>query len=275
MRACPTQQFGVIGAFAPLRTVAAPRSCNYAGGVTGEEAAVRITRDLVEAEVVAAFPRLDRVPSSTVRHFLDYYRQLSAADAAAMRAALAARGALALRPARGAVVSPELAAVYQRWTNAKIAAGFERDGRYQPLRLAKNIAAAGVEGGWDLGEETARRLVETNAATAPELRKLIKPVFADRYGLVGRNERGGNWTYERDDGSLKVRIDFAGRGDQLRYSVTATDPVSGGRIAMATYEGLLGLFGGWDWIVDDEAAAAVDLLAEFVGVIESLPQKLS
>jgi hypothetical protein len=40
----------------------------------------------VEAEAAAGFPRLGRVPSSTVRHFLDYYGELSPADAAAMRA---------------------------------------------------------------------------------------------------------------------------------------------------------------------------------------------
>jgi hypothetical protein len=242
--------------------------------VTGEGAAARITRELVETEVAAGFPRLGRVPSSTVRHFLDYYGELSAADAATVRAALAERGALALQPARGSGLSAELAPAYERWTNAKIAAGFERSGRYQPLRFAKNIVGAGFAGELKLDAETARGLLETKAATATQLRKLIKPVFSDRFGLVGRNERGGNWSYERGDRSLKVRIDFGGRSDQLRYSVTATDSTSGGRVAMATYEGLLGLFGGWDWIVEEEAASAVDLLADLVGVVESLPQKL-
>ena len=242
--------------------------------MTGDGSAVRIARELVDAEVAAGFSRLGRVPSSTVRHFLDYYRELSEADAATLRAALADRGALALRPARGPALSPDLASVYQRWTNAKIVAGFERGGRYQPLRLAKNIVGAGLAGESNLDHETAKRLAETRAATAAQLRRLIKPVFNDRFGLVGRSERGGNWSYEREDRPLKVRIDFGGRTDQLRYSVTATDSASGGRVAMASYEGLLGLFGGWDWIVEEEAAGAVDLLAELVGVIEALPQRL-
>jgi hypothetical protein len=242
--------------------------------VTGDGAAAAITRELLEAEVAAGFPRLGRVPSSTVRHFLDYYRELSADDAAALRAELSDRGALALRPARGRALSPQLAPAYERWTSAKIAAGFERGARYQPLRLARNIIGAGLADQSKIDAETANRLRGTEAATAAQLRKLIKPVFGDRFGLVGRNEHGGNWTYERDDGSLKVRIDFAGRGDQLRYSVTATDTASGRRVAMATYEGLLGLFGGWDWIVEEDAAAAVDLLADLVAVIESLPQRL-
>ena len=242
--------------------------------MTGDGAAAAITRELLEAEVAAGFPRLGRVPSSTVRHFLDYYRELSADDAAALRAELSDRGALALRPARGRALSPQLAPAYERWTSAKIAAGFERGARYQPLRLARNIIGAGLADQSKIDAETANRLRGTEAATAAQLRKLIKPVFGDRFGLVGRNEHGGNWTYERDDGSLKVRIDFAGRGDQLRYSVTATDTASGRRVAMATYEGLLGLFGGWDWIVEEDAAAAVDLLADLVAVIESLPQRL-
>ena len=242
--------------------------------MTGEEAAARIARELVEAEATAGFPRLGRVPSSTVRHFLDYYRELSVPDAATMRAALADRGALTLRPARGLAFSPGLAPAYERWTNAKVAVGFERSARYQPLRLAKNLVGAGLAGESNVDAQTAKRLVETKAATAAQLRKLVKPVFGERFRLVGRNERGGNWSYQRDDGSLKVRIDFGGRGDQLRYWVTATDPASGARVGMATYEGLLGLFGGWDWIVEEEAASAVDLLAELVGVIESLAPQL-
>jgi hypothetical protein len=117
--------------------------------------------------------------------------------------------------------------------------------------------------------------VETKAATASALRKLIKPVFADRFALVGRNAGGGDWTYERGDGSLVVRIDFGGLSDQLRYRVTATGAESGARLAMATYEGLLGLPSGWDWIVEDEAADAVDLLAELVGVIDELAPRLA
>jgi hypothetical protein len=216
-----------------------------------------ITRELVEAEAAAGFPRLDRVPSSTVRHFLDYYRELPAAEAATLREALAARGALALQPARGAALAADLAAAYERWTQAKIRAGFEEGARYQPLRLAKNMGVVD----------------DTNAATAAQLRKLIKPVFRDRLGLAGRNERGGNWTYEREDASLKVRVDFGGRTDQLRYAVTAIDAASGRRVAMASYEGLLGLFGGWDWIPEAEAANAVDLLVELVEIVESVPQR--
>lgn len=242
--------------------------------VAGDPLAHSIAHELVEAEAAADFPRLGRVPSSTVRHFVDYYRQLSAADAAELRSALAVRGALALRPMRGPGSSFELDPAYERWATAKAAAGFGPGGVYQPLRVTKNIVGAGLASESNLDPETAERLAETKAATATQLRKLIKPVFSERFGLVARKDRGGNWTYERDDGSLKVRIDFGGRSDQLRYSVTATDPVSRSRVAMATYEGLVGLFGGWDWVVEEEAADAVELLADLVNVIEALAQRL-
>ena len=243
--------------------------------MTGEGVAARLTRELVEAEAAAGFPRLGRVPSSTVHHFLDYHHELPAPEAATLRAALADRGALALQPVRAPVaLAPELAAAYERWTNARIGVGFARGARYQSLRLAKNVVGAALAGEWSLDPETSLQLAETRTATAPQLRKLIKPVFAERFDLVGRNQRGGDWSYEREDGSLKVRLDFGGRSDQLRYWVSAADSTSGKPVAMATYEGLLGLFGGWDWIVEAEAPDAVDLLAELVTVIESLPQKL-
>ncbi len=61
----------------------------------------------------------------------------------------------------------------------------------------------------------------------------------------------------------------------MRYWVTAGDPGSGVRVGMATYEGLFGLAGGWDWIVEEDAARAVDLLSDFVALIETLPGKLA
>ena len=243
--------------------------------MNGRGGVVDVIRELVEAEVAAGFPRLKAVPSSTVRHFLDYYRTLSVDDAATMRAALVERGVVSVRPASGRDVSPESMQAYQRWTEARVAAGFEHGGRYQPLRLTKNIVSAGLAAESRLDPETASRLAATKAATASALRKLIKPVFADRLALAGRNAGGGDWTYERDDGSLVVRIDFGGLSDQLRYRVTATGAESGARLAMATYEGLLGLPSGWDWIVEDEAADAVDLLAELVGVIDELAPRLA
>jgi hypothetical protein len=104
---------------------------------------------------------------------------------------------------------------------------------------------------------------------------MIKPVFHDRLGLVGRNQRDGDVSYEREDGMLKVRLDFDGSSDQLHYSVTAANPSSGRRIAMATYEGLLGLISGWDWITEDGAPDAVELLVELVNLIQTLPGKLA
>ena len=237
--------------------------------------AVRITRELMDAEAASGFARLREVPSSTVRRFLDYHGELPPGDAEALRAALAERGALALRPPRDGPLPLQAGAAYEAWTNALLSPRFVSSPRYQPLRLAKNIVGAGLAADWGLDPEAADALAATKAATAGGLRRLIKPVFASRFDLAARNQGGGDWSYERDDGTLKVRLDFGGRTDQLRYWVTAGDTSSGVRVGMATYEGLLGLAGGWDWIADDDAARAVDLLADFVALIETLPGRLA
>jgi hypothetical protein len=143
---------------------------------------------------------------------------------------------------------------------------------YQPLRLAKNMVAADE---WTIDSDAARAVAETKSASAALLRRLIKPVFRDRFGLVGENRRGGDWRYVREDGLLTVRLDFGGRTDQLRYSVTATDPASGYRVPLATVEGLLGLTGGWDWIEESSAQESVNLLAEFVETLAALPRQLA
>jgi hypothetical protein len=243
--------------------------------VNPAEPPLRIVQELIETESAVGFRRLRRVPSSKARRFIDYYDDLPPADATALRAALADRGALLLAPHHGRMPAPDLAPAYERWANAMRSARFSVDLRYQPLRIVKNIVGAGLADEWTFDSESAREAAGIKSATAALLRRLIKPVFLDRFGLVGRNQRGGDWSYEREDGMLKVRLDFGGRSDQLRYWVTATDPRSGHKIVMATYEGLLGLTSGWDWITEDDAPHAVDLLAELVSLIQTLPRELA
>ena len=239
------------------------------------DARVRLARELIDSEAASGFAQLRQVPSSAVRRFLDYYAELPPADARELRSALAERGALALGVTHRRPLASQPRPAYERWTNAMLSPRFASGPSYQPLRLAKNIVGAGLAADWGLDPEAAQLLAATNAATAAALRKLIKPLFASRFGLVGRNQGGGDWSYERADGTLEVRLDFGGRTDQLRYWVTAVDPSSGVRVVMATYEGLLGLAGGWDWIVEQDAADAVDLLAGFVELIEALPGTLA
>src|SRR5919202_4824082 len=119
-------------------------------------AAARTTHTLVEAEAAADFPRLRRIPSSTVQHFLDYYRGLADAETDELRAALAERGALTLRPTPGRAFPSSPA--YDRWAQAKLASGFGPGARYQPLRLAKNIVSAALAGESNLDAESAEGL---------------------------------------------------------------------------------------------------------------------
>ena len=62
---------------------------------SGLEAARRTARELLEAETTGGFPLLRRIPSSSVRRFLDYYADLPEDEAEALREALAAARAVA------------------------------------------------------------------------------------------------------------------------------------------------------------------------------------
>jgi hypothetical protein len=132
-------------------------------------AEVPIVRELIETEAAAGFSRLRRVPSSKVRGFVDYYDELSAADAAALRAALADRGALLLAPPRRGLAA-DLAPAYKRWTNALRSPPFSTDLRYQPLRDAKMMVGAGLVEEGSLDADGARELAGIKNATAALLR---------------------------------------------------------------------------------------------------------
>jgi hypothetical protein len=231
-----------------------------------------VARALLEAEARGGFARLRRVPSSLACRFLEYYDELPSSEAAELREALVDRGGLSLRPVPGQTLP--VVPAYDRWTAALMSGRFARP-RHLGLRLARNAASAGLADQFGFTAEEAAELAATRPATAAQLRKLVAPVLAERFGLCGEKLGGGEWKYTREDGSLAVRLDFGGQGDQLRYRVSARDAASGGRIAFATYEGVLGLFGGWDWIEEAAAPAAVELLAELVALLAELPERLA
>jgi hypothetical protein len=175
------------------------------------------------------------------------------------RVALADRGCFALRPVPGRAL--QTVPAYERWSAALLSGRFG-GAAYQPLRLAKSTVAAGLAEEFGFSPEEAAWLAAAKPATAALLRKLIEPVFAARFGLEAESRGSGEVRHVRADEALVVRLDFGGSNDQFR-------------VALATNEGLLGLFGSWGRIGEDTAPAAVELLAELVTVVAALPARLA
>ena len=73
---------------------------------------------------------------------------------------------------------------------------------------------------------------------------------------------------------MTVRIDFAGMGMQLRYSVTV-EPRASVRVSLLAYEDLWMGGGGWDYLTEENAAASIRLLCENIVKLVDLRSKIA
>lgn len=126
--------------------------------------------ELLETEAAAGFSRLRRVPSSRVRGFVDYYDELFAADAGDTASG---SGRPRRAPARARSPRGWLRTLPRRTNDGRTglrSPPFSTDLRYQPLRDAKMMIAAGLVEEGSLDADGARELAGIKNATAALLR---------------------------------------------------------------------------------------------------------
>ncbi len=140
-----------------------------------------------------------------------------------------AAGALLLDPDADPALHPAQAghAEYRRFVDSMPQLW---DWKYSDVRGLRAIV--GDQSGKRPSPELANIPVEVLArakalrpTSAPEIRKLVKQHFLDRYGARPENLGGGDWRYSGSyrGRSFAVRIGYDGR-DQLRYEVEYDDP---------------------------------------------------
>ena len=171
-----------------------------------------------EAEERAGFPRLSRIPDTSVRRFLHYFRSLPQSDAELLRRAIAKRATGFFLPMGNPIdhTNAESVALEQK---ARALAQLA-DWQFTSLKLLK--MAAGMSrsehpvmkrqmSGFQMPDDVLRWLDGLTTCKATELRKLVKQAFASRFGFAAENLGGGNWVYHRADGgdSFEIEIDYA------------------------------------------------------------------
>jgi hypothetical protein len=241
----------------------------------------RFVRFEWEIEEGAGFPHLQRSPSSNTRRFFNWWGLIEAAEREALKDVLARIGAMGL----GYAVTGQMPLdnlTYKRWIeNGFLGRAATGKLTLMPLRLMKNAISADINAGHTtfpgLDADEVRMVHETASARAPDLRKLIKPAFAERLGLAPSNQGGGDWDYLPKDGSqdLRVHIDFGGMTAQLRYWAACRDPDSGRALRRVNFEQMLGLQHAWDWITAEGAIDAVELLCDEIDFLRALPARLA
>jgi hypothetical protein len=256
------------------------------------DAISELLKSHLAGEAKAGFPKLTRTPSTSTIQFLDHFGALARADRDSLLAALAQIDALNLLPPPAvrerveALVTTNPAFV--RYRQAMQSPPFTMGLRYVGLRMFKAMLADRM---------TVEMMARTRAtldfiprddfpaalvpdpeparlkpAKAPLLRKLIDEAFRELFATGKQKREGGETEYfgVLQGTNIKVAIDFAAMGLQLRYGVSIPDETKATFVWQRSYEDLWAAGSGWDYLTEENAETSINLLCEHITQIVSL-----
>jgi len=250
------------------------------------EQIVSLIREHMHAEANAAYPLLRRIPSTHAIACFDYLENISPAEREQLleaRAHVAALGFVLTPSAQQEILqlvnsNPALVKYRDAMVRGPLATGLG----YQSIRMAKAVLNDGQSVaaihqtrstlGYVPRDDAAVPLVndsdvtKLHPATAPQLKKLVKPLLQ---GLVGTKEEkmpSGTMKYDGalDGTPVTVRVDYAARDVQMIYAVSIPDPERKVVVIGTGYEHFFGMVGGWDYITEENAEASIGLLPELL-----------
>jgi hypothetical protein len=250
----------------------------------------------LDEEAQSGFPRLSRIPSTGIIQFLDYFGTLTAADRDLLLSALAEIDALNLFPPP--VVRERLEtlvttnAAFFRYREAMLSPPFTMGLRYVGLTMLKSILADRMS--MDMMARTRAtldfvprddlpaalapdpELAHIQPAKAPLLRKLINEAFLELFATGKQKREGGETEYvgALEGTTIKVVVDFSGRGLQLRYGVKIPDETKTIFVWGRAYEDLWAAKPGWDYLTEANAEPSVRMLCEHISQIVLLRNRV-
>lgn len=253
--------------------------------------ATSLLKSHLRAEAEAEFPRMRRTPSTSAVQFLDYFDTLPASGAEALLDALAQLGALRFFPpleSYGRMQSIATAnSAYLAYRRALQSPQFTLGLRYVEPRMRKalltdpagraTMAEARANIDFVPRDDAPAELMpedgtDPTPAKAPLLRKLIDEVFRKAFAHGKQRLAGGETEYHGslNGTGIRVAVDFAAMGMQLRYGVTIPDETFPKFVPKLAYEDLWAIAPGWNYVTEQNAEASVSLLCEHIAQIVSL-----
>lgn len=224
-----------------------------------------------ERETVTDFQRLKSIPSSEVKRFLKFYNSLRLEDATRWSKINLLRVPSMFLPQW----SPTLSVDDEHWLEEVCNAlcgvfwGWETWGLRElknAISWSKSEKTRSVDISW-IPPDKIKWLQSMSTAKATQIRRLIKPLFREEFGLLPKNMGGGEWMYNPANGTdfLIIHLDFGGIGAQLRYDVDIKDAATNISWRQLLFESILGLTcNGWDWIIEEEAENSCQLLVNLI-----------
>lgn len=253
-------------------------------------------RNLLRAEMAdeaaAGFPRLMRIPQTTIIWFLDYFADQAEAEREAILDALAESAARAFGvPAmpvlneRGvAVIPPALAPMFAK----REGAGGMGGTRYSDLKMLSAEPAfrnpAGYHVSWRENftplhfqprKDLLPDLDQMKAAKTPLVRKLLKKVLTGTLGLTEAKLAGGaKYVGRLGDVDVTIHADFGRMLSQLGYTVILKGPGGQPLALMINYERLWCSDARWDYLTEENAPRSLDFFAEQIAYLADLSQRV-
>ncbi|QUW01186.1 hypothetical protein J8C02_13650 [Chloracidobacterium sp. MS 40/45] len=246
-------------------------------------------------EQASGFARLKRIPDTRLVRFLDTFTQLNRTEQSEVVNALTEWASY--RFFVDQLPPPAVVEQFSRWThigswptvrtplaegvrytNVNLLAGLAKTQQYGSLEGW--LTAQGITGlAAQPSEYLASRLEDLKPIKIPTLRRLVQRAFATRFAAGSQDLGSEFWLYQGRLGetALGVEIRYSGRmtRPQLQYSVRVAHPTAGYRLPGITFEGLLGVGGGWwDYLTVGNAERSVALLCDLVEYAARLPERL-
>ncbi len=255
---------------------------------------VSLLRAEFAEEAAAGFPRLNRIPQTSVVRFLDYFACLKVEDQSDLLDALAAWGFVTwFDPNRSDITTAGSPAfpfeLVRCWTLTRESPLFNGGYRYQEMKLLTAIPEMQEFGGYEkwVARERMRGVPELafqppedllpdlsliKCAKSTLVRKLVDRTLKE-HGFALEKAGGGWHCYLGPSGdyvSVDVGSSFMG---QLRYGIKIVRGPF--HIRRLSYEALWQQVGGWDYLTEENTARSVAFLTDLIADTISLVERIS
>jgi hypothetical protein len=248
-------------------------------------------------EAAAGFPRLARIPCTSIIKFLDYFEAQALAGRESLLDALARLGAMTFLPP--SLITREFQELrtndpeYMRFWAAMQSERFAHGYRYEGVKMTRMmvhdmetvaaIAKVRASLDWQPRDDPPPHLVSDpdlthlNSAKAPLLRKLVKQAFTRLFGAETKKLPGGETGYTGaiNGTKLTVWVDFGSMSAQLRCGVSIPDEQRRIFVSRLSYEDLWITNLGWDYLTEENAAPSIDLLCEQIVYLAELTRRIT
>ena len=243
-----------------------------------QAAVLNFLRDEFRREKENGFALLRRIPSTSVRQFMDYFLALNRADQDALAEAFAQLALTRFFPSESHPGESGNVA-YKRYVDAM---PLMWDWSYmgiRELRMVLAVAKSEPDSSWSrsMTSEIRDRIGAIKPVKATEIRRVVKLALSQIFAPLAIEHEGQYWNYRgvNQDSEVCVTVDYAARHHQLDYQISVKNKEHGIVLEHLNYERVMGFpFAWWDCLEAANLDQSVALLKDLIAYCVEIPRRL-